>query len=668
MPAEPHIPPADQSRLREALALHQSGRLVEASRLYDQVLANTPDQFDALNLLGALCLQRGDCETAIEHLTRAVTVRAGAADAWCNLGLAQLTAERPADAADSLRRALAISPHMPQAVNALARALLDAGATADARARAVEATRLAPGHPGPWRNRGDIHLALGEHAEAERCYRGALELVPDDPEVIYSLGLALDHQSRWQEALARYQKALELAPELGPALGETVFLKRSLCEWSGLEALQTRFRDAVKRGADGLTPFVHMAITDDRVELNRCSELWARRFAPAPRPFEFAPRDDGAITIGYLSSGFYRYPTAQLIAGVLERHDRERFRIVGLDASPDDGSDIRARLLAAFDEHIGLRHLPADEAARRIHAAGVDILVDLKGYSADAPTAVTALRPAPVQASWLGYPGSVGGRHVDYLIADPVVIPDDHRPDYPEAVVRVPHSYQSNDNRRGVPERTLERADCGLPADAVVLCSFNQPYKMGPEVFAQWMEILKPAPQTVLWLMDPQPEQGIADRLRDAASAAGVARDRLIFAPKRPQPEYLAQLRLADLFLDTFPYNAHTTAADALWMGCPVLTRPGGSFASRVAASLLTACRLEQLIAGSADEYREMAVALAGDAGRLGGLRRRLESERLSLPLFDTARFTRNLESAYRGMVDRLRAGAAPEQFDVGAD
>lgn len=665
MSAEPHIPPAVQSQLREALALHQSGRLAEASRIYDQVLSQAPDQFDALNLLGALCLQRGDCEGAIGYLEHAVGVRADAADAWCNLGLAQLTAERPADAAVSLRRALAISPHMPQAVNALARALLDTGAPADARARAVEATRLAPGHPGPWRNRGDIHAALGEHSEAERCYRSALELAPGDPELTYSLGLALDHQSRWEEALAQYQKALELAPELGPALGETVFLKRSLCDWSGLEDLQARFHAAVRRGADGLTPFVHMAITDDRVELNRCSQLWARRFAPATRPFEFTPRGGGPITIGYLSSGFYRYPTAQLIAGVLERHDRGQFRVVGLDASPDDGSDIRARLLAAFDEHIPLRHLPADEAARRIHEAGVDILVDLKGYSADAPTAVTALRPAPVQASWLGYPGSVGGRHVDYLIADRVVIPDAHRADYPEAVVRLPHSYQSNDDRRGVPGRTLERADCGLPDDAVVLCSFNQPYKMGPGVFASWMEILKAAPKTVLWLMDPQPEQGIAGRLRGAASEAGVDPARLVFAPRRPQPEYLAQLRLADLFLDTHPYNAHTTAADALWMGCPVLTRPGGSFASRVAASLLTACGLTELIAGTADEYRDMAVKLAADRGRLDEFRQRLETERPRLPLFDTALFTRELESAYKGMMERLRGGKGPDGFDV---
>lgn len=664
MSGAPPLSDEQRSRLEQALTLHQAGRLAEAAALYERVLAEAPGQFDALHLSGVLALQRGDLQSALRRLEDATRAQPSVADAWCNLGLARLSAEQPAEAAQALERALALAPDLPQAVNGLARALADSGRPGDALARAEHATRVAPDHPGAWRNRGDIETALERFAAAEQSYRRALELAPGEAELHYSLGLALDHQSLWTEALACYRRALELDPSLGPALGETVYLMRSLCDWPELETMQRRFIAGVREGMDGLTPFVALAVTDERALLRRCAETWSARF-PAAQEAPARPRGHRRITVGYLSSGFYRYPTAQLIAGVLERHDRDRFRVVGLDASPDDGSAVRARLLAAFDEHLALRHLPPVEAARRIRAAGVDLLVDLKGYSADAPTAVTALRPAPVQASWLGYPGSVGARHVDYLVADRVVIPDHHRADYPEAVVRLPHSYQANDDRRGVPDATLTRADCGLPEDAAVLCSFNQPYKIGPDTFARWMAILREAPGAVLWLLEPRPGQGVAERLREAAERQGVAPGRLVFAPRRPQPEYLAQLRLADLFLDSHPYNAHTTASDALWMGCPVLTCPGESFAGRVGASLLSACGLDELIAEDFDAFHRLALALSGDRARLQALRRHLESERLSLALFDSARFTRHLEAAFAGMIERFDKGEPSAGFDV---
>lgn len=667
----PEPPPNDdqlRTRLQQALRLHQGGRLEEAARLYEQVLEASPDNFDALHLSGVLALQRGDPETAIRRLERAAEIRPSLADAWCNLGLAQLTVSRAGPAADALRKALGLEPDLPQAVNGLARALLDSGRVEEAMQQARRATELAPQHPGAWRNRGDIEMARSRHAQAVECYRRALSLAPSDAELHYSLGLALDHAADLAGALACYEQALKLAPELGPALGETIYLKRSLCDWAGLDDLERRFRQAIERGDRGLTPFVALALTEDRTLLRRCAELWADQCPRAKAPATLRRRNDERITVGYLSSGFYRYPTAQLIAGVLERHDRERFRVVGLDTSPDDGSEIRRRLVAAFDEHLYLRHVPPAQAAERIRAAGVELLVDLKGYSADAPTEITALRPAPVQASWLGYPGSVSARHVDYLIADPVVIPDAHHGDYPEAVVRLPDCYQSNDDRRGVPELPLSRADCGLPEDAVVLCCFNQPYKIGPETFERWMAVLSDAPDAVLWLLEPKPGQGVAERLRRAASEQSVDPARLVFAPKRPQPEYLAQLRLADLFLDSHPYNAHTTASDALWMGCPMVTRPGESFASRVGASLLRACGLEELVTDSFEDYRRLAVKLAGDRARLAGLRRHLERERLSLPLFDTARFTDHLEEAFAGMLAQCREGMDPSGFDINGE
>lgn len=662
-------PPPDNDaidpRLREALGHHQDGRFEDAGRLYEAVLADDPEQFDALNLSGALALQRGDPARAVERLERAVAMRPGVADAWCHLGLARHAAGDTEGAVAPLERALSLDPSLAQARLGLARAMLDTGRLREAMVHATRAARDAPAHVGSWRVLAEACEARDDQAGCANAYRQALKLAPDDPEVHYNLGLALDRQGDWPRALECYQRALAIQPDLGPAISEALYVKRGLFDWDGAASLERRFLDGIRAGEPGFTPFLVLAVTDDRSLQRRCAETWAARFAPAETPFVHTTRDRDWITVGYLSSGFYRYPTAQLLAGAMEHHDRDRFRVVGLDASPDDGSELRRRLTGAFDEHLALRQVPPREAARRIAEAGVDVLVDLKGYSSDAPTAITALRPAPVQVSWLGYPGTVSGRHVDYLIADPRVIPDAHLPDYPEAVVRLPDSYQANDDRRGLPETRLSRTDCGLPGDGPVACCFNQPYKIGPEQFDTWMRILAAVPGAVLWLLEPPQARGAADRLREAAKARGVDPARLVFAPKRGQAEYLAQLRLADLFLDSFPYTAHTTGSDALWMGCPILTRAGESFASRVAASLLHACGLPGLVTATAPDYERQAVDLLRDPDRLAALRAHLEENRAELALFDTARFTRHLEIALEGMWARYHGGRAAAAFDV---
>lgn len=667
MPAPPPNNDAIDPRLREALGHHQAGRLDDAGRLYEAVLADDPDQFDALNLSGALALQTGEAGRAVERLERAVAIQPDVADAWCHLGLARQAGGDPAGAVAPLERALSLDASLVQARLGLARALLDAGRRQEAMVHAARAAKDAPDHVGAWRVLAEACEARDDHAASANAYRQAIKLAPDDPEGHYNLGLALDRQGEWPQALACYQRALDLAPDLGPAISEALYLKRGLFDWDGLAQLERRFLDGIRAGAPGFTPFLALAVTDDRSLQRQCAETWAARFDANDAPFVFSREPRKPITVGYLSSGFYRYPTAQLLAGVLEHHDRDRFHVVGLDASPDDGSELRQRLLRAFDGHLALRHLPPREAARRIIDAGVDVLVDLKGYSSDAPTAITALRPAPVQAGWLGYPGTVGARHVDYLIADPRVIPDAHRDDYPEALVRLPDSYQPNDDRRGLPETALSRADCGLPDHGPVACCFNQPYKIGPDWFDAWMRILQAVPDAVLWLLEPAEARGAAVRLRRAAQERGVDPARLVFAPKRGQAEYLAQLRLADLFLDSFPYTAHTTGSDALWMGCPVLTRTGESFASRVAASLLHACGLPELAVASTAAYEREAVALLGDADRMARLRAHLENRRARLALFDTARFTRHLEDALEGMWARYHDGRAPGAFDVEA-
>ncbi|HXF65901.1 MAG TPA: hypothetical protein VNK67_04265, partial [Burkholderiales bacterium] len=361
--------------------------------------------------------------------------------------------------------------------------------------------------------------------------------------------------------------------------------------------------------------------------------------------------------VGYLSWGFHRHATAHLAAELFELHDRARFEITAYDCGPEDGSGVRSRIRRSCERFVDISRASHFEAARLIHGTGTDILVDLTGYTLGGRPQILALRPAPVQVSWLGYPGTLGADWVDYLVADPVVIAPGEERFYAERVLRLPHCYQVNDRRREVAERTPSREEAGLPAEGFVFCCFNQAYKITPEMFSLWMRVLAAVPGSVLWLAEPN--AWAPDNLRREAQARGIAPERLVFAPRRPLAEYLVQYRLADLALDTFPYTSHTTASDALWMGCPIVTCPGETFASRVAASILRAAELPELVAGSFEDYERLAVGLATAPGRLAALRSRLRERRASCPLFDTPRLVRELEGLYERMFEAYLAGEA---------
>jgi len=357
------------------------------------------------------------------------------------------------------------------------------------------------------------------------------------------------------------------------------------------------------------------------------------------------PQRGGKIRLGYLSADFHQHATAYLIAEVFERHDRARFEVAAYSYGPDDRSGMRARLKGAFDRFLDIRPLAHGEAARQIHEAGIDILVDLKGYTTHARTEILAYRPAPIQVNYLGYPGTMGAEFMDYIIADPFLVPEDRQPFYSEALAYLPDCYQSNDTKREISEQVPSRAECGLPERGFVFCCFNNTYKITPAFFDIWMRLLHAVPGSVLWLLEAN--AAAKTNLRREAAARGIDPERLIFAPRQHLPEHLARHRHADLFLDTLPCNAHTTASDALWASLPLLTCAGETFAGRVAGSLLQACGMPELITTSPEAYEAIALKLASEPSRVAVLRRRLEQQRLSAALFDIARFTRNLEAAY---------------------
>ena len=514
-------------------------------------------------------------------------------------------------------------------------------------------------------NLGLVEMASGDHPAALASFRRALLLVPDHAEAQFNLAVLQERMGDLDAALAGFERALGLDPGLPFGLGAWLQAKLAACDWIGLPALSAQIAQRVRAGDLVAEPHVLLRIMADEDLLQRCARTCsAARFPPVARPTRRGQRKpDGKIRLGYLSGEFRAHATSALLAEVWSMHDRDAFHLIAFDNGWDDGSPMRRRVEAAFDAIVPIAHLADAEAAQCVADWDVDLLVDLNGAYGAHRQGVLARRPATLQVSYLGYPGTLGAPYLDYLIADATVLPAEHSAFYDEKIVRLPHAYQPNDTTRIVPAEGPTRAEAGLPADRFVFCGFNQAFKITPRIFGIWMSILGEVPDSVLWLLDANPTA--RENLTAAAAARGIDPERLIFAPRAAQGDHLARQRCADLFLDTLPYNAHTTASDALWMGLPVLTRRGAAFAGRVASSLLTVLGLPELVCETLEDYEARAIELARSPERLRQIRETLVRNRATSPLFDMAGFTRHLEAAFRQMHARHRDGLAPDHIDI---
>jgi protein O-GlcNAc transferase len=543
------------------------------------------------------------------------------------------------------------------------------GTRDDVRAELRRLIALAPADPRPHRL---LSRLLGQEQRFEAALvaaQNAAAAAPDDGDVLADLGAAALRARLPLVAETAYGRLLRLAPDNLIGSAHLTELRMAACDWEGVAALAPRLLTGLRRGDGHAPPFILLGLPDaapaDQLEAAR---RWATRIAretPLIPPVISRP-GDGRIRIGYLSADFREHAIAYLVGGMLEAHDRDRFQVTAYSIGPDDASLMRRRIITGVERFVDLRQLSDGAAAQRIAADGTDILVDLTAYTAFARSRICAARPAPIQVNWLGYPGTTGAGFMDYIIADPRLIrPKDAR-FYAEQPVLLPHSYQANDRKRPIAAETPDRQESGLPESGFVFCCFNNLYKITPQVFDRWLSILRRAPGSVLWLLQGRPEA--ARNLRARAAAGGVAPDRLIFAPPLPLPQHLARHRLADLFLDTLPYNAHTTASDALWAGLPLLTCPGGTLAARVASSLLHAAGLPELAVESPEAYEALALELAGAPDRLAALKEKLAAQRLTCPLFDDVRFARHIEAAFAAMHARRLSGAPPRSFAVADD
>jgi len=570
------------------------------------------------------------------------------------------------------RKAIALKPDHTGAYNNLGLILHGQRKLAEAMAQYQQALAIQPALAEAHNNLGMTLADQGRLAEAMTHYQQALAIKPAFAEAHGNLGNAFRDQGRLVEAVVQYRQALALRPDLAEAESQLMHQLQHLCEWTGLEVLFDRQRQLVQEKTHPkIPPFTLLAIPSSAAEQLVCARTYAAsRFSSCATlreqlRFNFVRAPKPTLRIGYLSADFRQHATAYLMAELFELHDHTRFAVFAYSYGPDDGSAMRKRIGNACNRFVDSAAESFVETARRIYEDRIDILVDLKGHTHAARTEIVAWRPAPIQVNYLGYPGTMGADFVDYLITDRFITPPEHAPFFSEQPVYLPDCYQINDRQRVIATPALTRAECGLPEEGLVLCCFNNAYKIMPAVFDIWMRVLTTIPGSVLWLLEANSEA--AANLRREATARGVAPDRLVFAPRQPLAQHLARHGQADLFLDTWPYNAHTTASDALWAGLPVLTCAGETFASRVAGSLLTAVGLPELITHSLAEYEAAAMRLARHPTELAGLRRRLETNRLTTPLFDSERFTRHIERAYRLMWERYVSGEAPQAIEVPA-
>ena len=635
----------------EGLALHRAGDISAAGDSYDIVLARDPEHFEALHLKGVLLGQTGEQDAALILLDRAVSGSAGDPRVVANRAKLRLDAGDVAGAVEDYKAALARSPQDPDLHFNTAGALVMAGQLEDARALLERAREISPDHARVLANLGNLYRQLGRSKDSRETLEAAVEAAPGEPELLHSLGITLSEGRDYEAAGARFRRALELDPSFIRTATQLFYNLLHACDWRDRDKLVGNFRRLIESGSDRLgelSPLIALFLPVDQHELDAVSDARAdlvRQTSPAPEPLAGRPQGE-RLHIGYLSGDMGRHPVGHLTADLFHRHDRKSFEVSAILLTEPDGSDVQNAVFDGVDNVLDVSQVSAVEAAGKIRSAGVDVLVDLGGFTRGARPEILAARPAPLQVGWLGYCGSSGGLN-DVLLVDETVLPSSQAGSIREAVAYLPGTFMPLNNF-GVPAPDLKsRVEHGLPAEGMVFCAFNTPTKIDPITFGCWMEILKQVEGSVLWLRE---HIAVTTRnLKTVAQRSGVDPARLIFAPTVPSmADHLARHCHGDLFLDTFVYGAHSTAADAIAMGVPVLTMAGPAMPSRVGASLCRAYGLSELVVDSADGYLRKAVELAADSAGLRELSNQLNTALEGSR--DSGVFVGKLETAYQDL------------------
>ena len=718
----------DQQKLRAAFTLHQAGNLEEAANIYNEIIEKDADNADALHYLGVIAGTIGNFEQAKSLMARSLEVHPrntqyienyatilfrvrdyesalqaceqGLRINGANVSFLYVSAislyklHQLRDSISQFDKLLLLEPNHVAAINERGSVLADMHEYDAALASFESALKLMPQYPEAHLNRANVYGKTRRYSEALAAYDKALALKPDLAEAWLGRGKVLAELKRYDEALSAYDKALALKPDVAGAWlgrgnvfaglrryndalaaynkafaidadleyaeGARFYAKMQLCDWSNFESECAHLVTSIERGVV-TSPFGFLALPSSPEEKLKCAKLYSKwNYRPIWQGDRY---NHEKIRVAYISADFRQHAVAYLIAGLIESHSREHFDVTGISLQREDLSETGQRMKRAFGNFIDVSGMTDEEIAQLIRKLEIDIAVDLMGYTQGARTNVFAQRPAPIQINYLGFPGTMGTTFIDYIIADKIVIPNHMQDFYSENIVYMPHSFQANDRERLISEKLFTRVELGLPNEGFVFCCFNHSYKITPFVFDIWMRILNRVGSSMLWLLAN--DATVQINLRKEAAARGVNPERLVFAPSVPYPEHLARLSAANLFLDTAPFNAGATASDALWSSLPVLTRIGNCFSERMAASLLNAIGLPELVTSTPKEYEELAIELATSPEKLAAIKRKLANNRLTTPLFNTKMFTHHIEAAYTAMYERYRGNLPPDQIYV---
>ncbi len=636
----------------------------EAMVAYDRALALKPTLAEAWLGQGDVFAKNRQYDKASAAYDKALAIKPNFAEVWLSRGNLLSNLNEYDEAAVAYDRALALKPDFAEAWHGRGCLFFENNEIDKASAAYDKALMLRSDFANAWIGKAAVFSKRMLYKDALAAFDKALAIKPDFAGAWIGRGTVCSGLKQFDEAFSSFDKALTLEPDLAAAEGARLHAKMHLCDWSNFDAECAHLLSSVEKGTV-TQPFVLIPIASSADEQLQCAKL----FNKAKYPSSYDPIWRGGrynhdrIRVAYLSADFRDHPVSYLLAGVFEHHDRERFETVGISFGPTNGGGWMERIKAALETFIDVRVLSDAQIVDVMREKEIDIAIDLMGYTQDSRPNVMAMRPAPIQINYLGYPGTMGADFMDYIIADQTVIPVAHRHHYAEKIAYMPDTFQSNDRAYHTVDKVITRAAAGLPPAGFVFCCFNASYKITPAVFDLWMRILRQTDGAVLWLYVDNPTA--KDNLRRQAATRGVTPDRLIFAPGMALPEHQARLPLADLFLDTSPFNAGATASGALWAGVPILTRMGDTFAGRMGASLLNAIGLLELIATSAKSYEALAIELASQPEKLATIKRKLSENRLTTPLFDTGRFTKQIEAAYIKMHERNQAGLPPDHLYI---
>ena len=650
-------------------ALRENKQFVEATATFTKAIELKDAYTEAYRALGLTLADMGQIEEGIAEIQRVIAIEPDNVKAHMNLGNMRQEQNKAPEAIAAFRQAIALDPNHAPAYNNLGKALRIQKQVKAATEAFQKATDLNPAYALAYNNLGGILTEQGKLPEAIAALKRAVTLEPTNAQTHHHFALALAAAGDIAAAIAAEEQTLKLKGDHWRALSHLINLRQSVCLWSGLKELIERLIQGIEEGVALASPFFFQLIETSSRQQQQCARLYAKgafQHAVALRKtlgFDERIVAKPQITIGYISADFRDHAAASLIAELFEQHDRDRFRVLGYSIGPDDQSDMRQRLVRAFDQFVDLREMPLEQAARKIYEDEVDILVDLTGLTRHSRTEILALRPAPIQINYLGSGSTLGADFMDYMIVDQFIVRPEQETFYDEKLVYLPDCFLVNDAKQPISPETPSRSECGLPEDAFVFCCFNNNFKINPEILDVWVNLLSAVESSVLWLIETN--QFVSKNLKQEAKARGIDPDRLIFAPFVPRQEHMARYRIVDLFLDTPVVSAGATASDALLVGCPLITCTGNTLQSRVAGSMLHAVGLPELVTTSLADYESLALRLAENPSELKAIRKKLAKNLPTAPLFDCARSTRNVEQAYEVMWRRHLEGLARESFVV---